>query len=78
MSDAWTRIELAGLWKQKSKGGKPYYAGKINDRLRIEAWPNEAHQENPKAPAVRVVLVQMPPKKQDTQEEPSDDDGYPW
>jgi hypothetical protein len=41
MNDTNAKIKLTGLWKQESKDGESYLAGKISPSMRLMIFPNQ-------------------------------------
>ena len=53
-------LEIAALWEEQSRNGKPYYSGTFGPKTRIFLFP--INSDNPNAPSFRLCIA---PRQQD-------------
>ena len=69
------RIQLSGLWKQKSKAGKTYYSGNLGPNAQLQLFPNQYKKEEDNRPDLILYLVKREPKKK-REEGPAREDPF--
>jgi uncharacterized protein (DUF736 family) len=48
-------VPLGGLWKQRSRSGKVYYSGRLNDTTRLVLFKNDSKDKDSQ-PDLRLYL----------------------
>ena len=56
-------IQLSGLWKQESRGGKTYYSGSLGPSVQLQLWPNKFKEKGDKRPDLILYVVKRELKK---------------
>lgn len=68
-------IKLTGLWKNKSKDGKPYLAGSIGN-LRLLVFPNDKMKDTD--PDYRVCIAENEKKADAPKPAPKAEEDFPF
>ena len=71
-------IQLSGLWKQESRGGKTYYSGSLGPSVQLQLWPNKFKEEGDKRPDLILYLVKRESKKKPAESESKSTDEVPF
>jgi len=71
-------IQLSGLWKQESRGGKTYYSGSLGPSVQLQLWPNKFKEEGDKRPDLILYLVKREPKKKPDESDSKSTDEVPF
>ena len=68
-------IELAALWKNRSKDGKTYLAGNLGRGARLLIFENQNKREGSKDPDYRLMVVENRTRDGSEPEQPGPDPG---
>ena len=72
------RIQLSGLWKQKSKAGKSYYSGSLGPMVQLQLFTNKYKEEGDNRPDLILYIVKREPKKKPAESESKSTDEVPF